>query len=619
MSTFVAPLSSSEQRALNLFRRHYADCRRHVDAQSRVWNELIDAYLGNPGRTKPTGDDAWKSFVFFKYAYQQVQTLVPELASDDDADFVWEPRNPRMRDHADTVSGLTSYQLERDDYVDKRMLSVIIAALYGACPVKSSWAYEVQERNVRNSRNEKDRVRVLLRDDPTATIVPPTDFAYDLRPREAKKWRYVYHRMRLTMEELEQPQVNGEPLYDLERLKHMVEGDIRTNWSETTDTTEGDYVGEIERAREQGIEIVEMWTPTRLIVVAPQFDCVLRDCPNPFDHGRIPFDLVTLLPTHDGVWGQPMLWLLRDIQEFIWSLDNAAMDALKLQIDPPMAMDPEAAKTNGQRRGMHPGKQFVTKAGAEVVQPIRVAGIEHFASTSAIENYEQRAKKITGLTDEVAGQSQADSATQAAINQRQAKGRIGIMLRLVDRGWARVAEKFLQLDQQFLDTSKPHRITGKDGWRNVTLEEIAGMWDVRPKNTSERVVQELDRQNKLEALAAFTPLAETITADGHAINLTPFLRGAAEAFKFDPDEVVVKLDEKLQTDAHVAAAQQIMQQQMQPQFAPDMGGMPGMPVDPSMMPPPGEEPPVDPSTGRAAGQLAFGEATAPQPEDLPVG
>lgn len=603
--------SDQDRAARALFNRYYDSTRKHVDAQSRQWQELVDAFHGDSDRPKPTGDDKWRSQVFFKYGWQQIQTLAAELAADDDASFIWTPRNPTQSAFAKVASGLVAGQMEQDDYPEKRLLSVLMASVFGACPIKSSWAYECDDITVRDSFGREQQVKATLRDQPTGTVVDPRDFAYDLRGRTAKEWRFAYHRMRMTMGELESPKrSDGSPRYkNLDQLRAWYSGENYTSWSETTNYVTADYASEVERARAQGIEVVEMWTPKRLIVIA-QRRFVIRDEPNPYYHRKIPFELVTLQPMLDGPWGHAVMWAIRDVQELLQTLDNANMDALKLAIDPPTVGDMEP-----DGRGLYPGKHVKSNQGSTGIAAIRVTGIEHFTADAAVQGYLSRMKQTTGITDELGGDSQADSATQAAINQRQAKGRISIMLRFVDAAWARTAERFLQLNQQFLDHTKAHRVTGSDGWQQIQPREIAGMWDVRPKNTSERIVKELDRQNKLEALAGLAPFSETVTPSGYAIDLGPVIRNAVDAFDMDPDDVVVPLDEKLQTDARVSAAQAIMQMQaqgmMQPQIAPQQALPPGAVPGPAQQGPTIEDQAAnDPSTatGHSAGQNAYAEA-----------
>ena len=567
----------SDLSTLNYFRSFYNPAQRHQQGMAGQWDKYEKAYLGEPSRNKPTGDDAWRSNLFYKYGHQQIQTLAAELASNDDPTFSYEGRTPEQDEYADTAQAIIGYQLQRDDYPTKRLLAAINAAVYGGQPLKVHWRYECVHRPVLKPSGLFVEEKIILVDQPTITLVDPRDFYYDPRARSMDDARYCFHRMRLTKDELAtRTRADGAALYmNLEELpEDMSENNLGTE--DATRLLDNDLAGERDRARRKGIEVVEMWTRERLITVAAG-SVVIRDDPNPYYHGRLPFEVAVLQPSLNDVWGHSVMWLLRDVQEFIWTLDNASMDALKLAIDPPVSVDVTTDPENMNRR-VAPGERFAGRGEARnIVEPMNLLGIQPFVSQSAIDGARNQMKQITGITDDLAGFGNAGSATQAAINQRQAKGRIGIMLRQLDCAFANCAEMMLQLNQQYLDLSVPIKLlndTGKYVWRHISPQEIAGQWTVTPKNSSEQAIKDLHKQNLLEAYQALTPSAGQVTADGHTVNLTPILEMIAEEFKIPKARVVVSADQMYEQQGKQAVAQahaQIMQQQLEQQAMPQQG------------------------------------------------
>ena len=115
------------------------------------------------------------------------------------------------------------------------------------------------------------------------------------------------------------------------------------------------------------------------------------------------------------------------------------------------------------------------------------------------------------------------------MNLRQGKSRIALKVSSVDRAFARAAEQFIALDQQFIDAERVLRIVGDDAtWETVSPQDIAGAYDVRPRNSSERTVKELAREQSLNLLNTFAQFA------GLGVNIWPLLEKAAEAHGIDP-------------------------------------------------------------------------------------
>ncbi len=336
---------------------------------------------------------------------------------------------------------------------------------------------------------------------------------------------------------------------------------------------DNDHSGERDKARRSGVEVIELWTRERLIVRAG--NVIIRDDPNPYADGRIPFDVVTIMPSVNDIWGISLMWALRDPQALIQSLDNAAMDQIKLSLDPPRAVDTTDYLDNAERK-WYPGQVYPSRSPKDAVVPLRSSVVDPFTAQQSIIGVRNTVKEITGITDELAGSSKADTATEAALNQRQSKGRIGQTLKFVDAAWSRIAQMMLRLDQQYLDLSVPIRIMGGPNdadWRHISPKEIGGQWDVRPRASSERVVKELHRQNIMEAMNALGPHVGATTPAGMTIDITPFAQELAESFGFPKEKVIVSADlarTERQKDvvkdaeAQAAAAQMMPQEQMAP-------------------------------------------------------
>lgn len=579
-----------ERQSLRFFNSYFDPAKNHQRGLATNWEKFEQAYLGEPGREKPTGDESWRSFFFTKYGYQQVATLAAELAAEDDPTFVYEPWDAQREPYASVCSTLVGQQLQRDDYPTKRLLATICAAVYGGQPMKVHWQYQTVRRRILKPSGLREIEEIVVLDQPTITLIDPHDFYYDPRARSMKECRFVFHRMRLTYEELaSRKRADGSPLYsNLDKVAEKCKGTgMGDGTGDDTRELDNDLAGERDKARREGIEVVEMWTRDRVIVRA-MGNCIIRDDPNPYMHGRLPFEVAVIQPSLNDLWGMSIMWVVRDVQELLWTLDNAAMDGLKFAINPPIAVDVTADLENANRT-FKPGQMYPAQGNAkDAVVPLRVTGAEPYVADQAIQNVRQQLKESTGITDEVAGVAQASTATEAAINQRQAKGRVGIMLRSMDGAFARCAEMILQLNQQFLDFSKPVRVLGPKGaeWKHIAPQQIAGMWDVRPKNSSERVIKELRRSELIEAIGSLMPMNGMVTPTGMTIDVTPLMADLVETFNISPEQVIVPMEQMLEQQGKqtIAASQQ---------QAAAVAYMPPEPAAAAPAAPPAGDPPAD--------------------------
>jgi hypothetical protein len=79
---------------------------------------------------------------------------------------------------------------------------------------------------------------------------------------------------------------------------------------------------------------------------------------------------------------------------------------------------------------------------------------------------------------------------------------------------------FLALDQQYLDMSQPVKILGPKGalWKHLDPQAVAGMWDVRAKNASEKAVVEQGHDTRI-VFKATRPPSFTGTAKARLMGL----------------------------------------------------------------------------------------------------
>jgi hypothetical protein len=539
------------------------------------WKRAYEVYLGKPQDKKlaRARRSEWRSALYVKHAFQQVETLLPEFLVED-PNFEVVPRERSDQAQAAVVQKLLDYQLDRDRYAEKRMAAVKKAIIFGACPIKVTWGFEQRRMKVRNPMPAEERLSrlmageevpsvieqdVTLRDDPTMIVVDPFDFMWDPAATCIEDATYVLHRSWLTDEQLKAKEQAG--LYT--GVSKHLEDKSGSSAFGAMKRLLGEREEEAQARRQDRHEVIEKWTRDRLTVIVDR-KVIVRDEPNPYWHGKIPFVMAVTQPDVDKMVGLSEVWSIEALQDAIWTIQNAQLDALKLTLDPVLAIaanDPRLKELVFQ-----PGARAIMD-NPQAIKPIDIGQANAYASGGEADRLRGYMEMVTGINASVAGSSNEGTATEAAMNLRQGKSRIGLKVASVDRAFAKAAEMFIQLDQQFVDADRVVRIVGEDAvWQNVSPADIAGAFDVKPRNSSERNLKELAREQSLNLLNTFAQFA------GLGVNIWPLLEKAAEAHDIDPaslrpDPTLAPSQPTL--EGALAPEQQMAEQQMQQMSNPD--------------------------------------------------
>jgi hypothetical protein len=285
---------------------------------------------------------------------------------------------------------------------------------------------------------------------------------------------------------------------------------------------------------------------------------IARDVPNPYWHGQIPFVMAVTQPDVDKMVGLSEVWSIEALQEAIWLTQNAQYDALRLTLDPPIFMEERDPRL--KEFTFEPGARGFTANPKNNISVADIGQANAYASGAEVDRMRAEMERVTGINASVAGSSSEGTATEAAMNLRQGKSRIALKLASIDRAFARAAEQFIALDQQFIDAERVIRIVGEGAeWESVSAQDIAGAFDVRPRNSSERTVKELAREQSLNLLNTFAQFA------GLGVNLWPLIDKAAEAHDLKPEQI--RPDPSMRPSQAVAGGptpdQEMAQAQMQ--------------------------------------------------------
>lgn len=204
-----------------------------------------------------------------------------------------------------------------------------------------------------------------------------------------KKW--FQYRDYLTLEELQNTNdaARAKPIYkNLDLLRQSIRekdfkgGDTRTSNYQSRNRgikDLDDYLGKDEYNKV--IEIVTEYQPTRWVTFAPKHGVVLRDIPNPYDHGQIPVVMLRYYPIDDDLYGLSEIEPIERLQKAVNALLCQYLDTINMSLYTPLKVRSVGVQMHTLEFG--PGKKWIMNDPATDVLPFdqTPTGVQEFTST----------------------------------------------------------------------------------------------------------------------------------------------------------------------------------------------------------------------------------------------
>lgn len=519
---------------------------------------------------------SWNSKLHPAYAYQVIETIVSNLIEDKLA-FEVRPRVRIVNEEeaqkailgAKAMKLLLDYENELDYLDEKQRAFSLQASIVGISPGKVYWDYHV------------DRNGLAVRDDPCFQVVDARDFFWDESGTSIENCRWVIHRC------WESP----------ENLRAMAKAGVYKNVDQIAASddaiqdriTVSSYEDQLlKRNRTKGlVEVLEYWTDDRVISIADR-SVLLRNDPNPFEHGQKPFVAASTMPQPFQMGGMSDVELIAHLQDAQWTLLNQRMDNVKLLNNAIIVMRSDVDDPDDYEFG--PGERWL------VDDPQQVTTLQQSEAPASISLEAERIIKgdmldISGGSG-MATQANDDqgTATSQSIAQTVAQRRSQMKKQQMMYAWKRVIQMKASLLQQFVTDDRLVPIIGRDGveaFHQIPADVLRG---VNPIISMTPMSESLMRQERrAEKLALFT-------------NITQAAPGfMALGVKIHPDKI---LDELLEAYDILDPGSFYEVVPQQPQGAPqDAGGQNGAGSSPTAE---NAIPPVSPQAGVTNPALAAG-------------
>jgi len=465
----------------NMVVDHMQYSERHFWGIRAKWPRLYDLWRGNwSGRFHPHKNNVHIPLIFSAIWADAARKVATSLADYPVVSFLG--YGPDDMAIARKREALISAQMKDDQCFLKQVDAVVSADLYGVAVMQIGWKKDVPMRVVeyvdraplsgKIVRHIKKQPVVMF-DGPESMLVDLLDFFPQPTVSRLQKMKWVVRRYFLDLDDIRYLASIG--AFDKSELRRLEsEGSVGSGNAFISTSIRRFQVRtgmDDETARfmdkySRPIEILEMWgtVPSeyapdgvlqRVITVANR-RYLLRNRPNPYNHGMLPFVSFTPTPDMHYFYAPGKAEVIEKIQIVANRYLNQSLDAADLLIDP-MWFYNRAAGLVTKNLYARPGK-FIPVNGDPnaMIQPIQqnVEGLT--IADSKIAQMRMLGNMGTGIMDDaVAGLQSADSRQTARefVGRREAAGtRLLLESRIYEEMLLEpMANMFVALDKQFLE------------------------------------------------------------------------------------------------------------------------------------------------------------------------
>ena len=535
--------------------------RRYHDAFVERVERRYNSYRGLaevPFGSDAPDDEDWHSNITTPYVLQTCEGMLATMLEPNPR-FNIQPR-PRPNEPLDEVvqrvqavnalDDTLRYALERDHFAECQRDFMQQDLIAGISVLKTMWHHEKrtvtqlvpeqvliqdalgQTVDSFDSHREQKTADTVVCDDAKSEVRDVRDFFWPPQATKVENAEYLIDRTWASYDSLLRKQKAG--LYkNVEKLKSSASSAALKKVSERERRLRG-----IDRTQDL-IEVLEYWTPERLITVGNR-TVVLSDRPNPFWNGRMPFVVCSAMPDAFQIPGISVVEALAQLQQMLWTLQNQRLDVVRMLANLITVIrsdvdDPDAFEwaPNAQWFVEDPGQVDTLKIDPTV------------ASITL-----QSEGMIKGdLQNIMGGLPMASGADSQTIDQQTATG-VSIITTIAQRiiqsrkqhylwAYASLGRQFLLLYQQFMRDDRVVRILGEGGaaaYRTINPLEIQGDYDVMIDATSDSLLRQERRAEKQSLLQIAVQSQQLFAVSGAPLNLKAFMDGTLEAYDIQDKE-----------------------------------------------------------------------------------
>lgn len=518
----MAEMSPDELRKVQLVKECFKRSTKH---QSQRQNAYVARYRAYRGFLEKA-NDVWQSQLSPPYVFQIIETIFAMIASE-------HPRSRVLPEGEADIAGslaldrLIPQQRRKDKFDAKYARFVRQALIIGNSPMKVGW--ESSRRKVKrrvydelSGAMQTVEADVNVMDQNVSDVLDASDFFWDPSVSRLEDSPYCIARWFVPYRDLK-----GDPNYkNLDMLKDMPRGgDARTGMKDEA----------IQRDRSNLVELLEYWDADRLLVVA-NGEILVRDQPQPFWHGKLPFVMATPVPDIYSAEGLSETELIMDIQAAIWLFLNQRIDNTRL-ISNAIIMYRDTMD-DPDKLVFEPGALWPVNDPGEIMMWTPNQNIGQ-ASLEAENELKQDLLNITAAMEYLGGASselmQNNTATGVSIMANAAQGRVLAKRQecydpLKDKGEMEIANI-----QQFFRGPTQIRMPGATAdvpfkFQMVHAQDILCNASYDIENATESMNRQERRDEAMQLFQVMVAAAPVFMQNGQQLNLEPPLENVLDAF-----------------------------------------------------------------------------------------
>jgi len=371
--------------------RHYMMANEDLTTRMKDWDKKDELFRSHINESKWP----YRSLVFDPRTFTAIYEKTARLLANKPRGRVI-PREGGDVVKAKIINELLSFQWDDNERADSESMISKWAMMdqnarkYGASFGLAKWHWKRQV--VREDKDGKPigKSKIFF-DGPNFRPLNNRDCLPNPSYSQVKNW--FQHREYLTLEEL--VDVNdasrGKPIYknlDILRLALKKEakqgGDNRsTNYNVKNLSIKGltDYLGQDEVFKV--VEVITEYRPDRWITFSPRHGVILRDIPNPYDHGQIPVCTLKYYPIDDDLYGLSEIEPIEKLQKAVNALVCQYLDAINMSLYAPLKIRSTGGAVQMHTLEFGPGaKWLMSDPSSDVItHDQNISGVTEFTST----------------------------------------------------------------------------------------------------------------------------------------------------------------------------------------------------------------------------------------------
>lgn len=363
-------------------------------------------------------------------------------------------------------------------------------------------------------------------DGPTVEPIEARNMLFQPGCTSVEDSAYVQIRRYNTLEELKavnDAAKSGQPVYSKEVLSKLSAKDNKT--TEYTSINKQVIGLSDNNAGTERLEVITEYRRDRWITFVPNGKNgnekhILRDIPNPYNHGEIPIVPIVYDAIDDDIYGVPELENVLPLIKASWALISQYLDQAQIELMSPVMMNPANVQidTIVYEAG---ARWFMNTPGADVV-PFK-------GDNMAMSQFQGVYGLLTSLIMEGIGETGQDVSVLSSSTQDKTATEIKDMAMLrtsrdnanklvLSQAISKVIYFWHRMNQQFITKDRLVRIVGKDAIK-LLLEE--GMHNYTLTEAGYIVVDTYAQENDLSFDEAYEGLRGQGVLDAFAVPLTP--------------------------------------------------------------------------------------------------